>query len=386
MASSVLTSLALAFMVAGMTLLVTAVVLSHRARRYQRGMQTLLQLSISPLDLLDLPVAAWPTLEAAGWRKLQWEGDWFGQSVHGSLGEPLELAGAGAGAGADALQWFDVTGSTDAHLRVGLRHSVPRGEKRLFANHLAQVFVLLLETRLRERTAALSAALAERARLSLYLQHDMRNLAQWVSWVGTDFVQAGTPEALMALARRLQGNAPLVLERAQRLMAALGSDSRAAAPRCVPLRNALEQAARLSGIEVSITGDATAWVIPELLERALDNLLSNLATGWREGNTPSPIACINAADTQEPGAHTCVELLCQLPARGLDVPPERLFEPFASGRPGGLGLGLYQARHSLREAGGDLCAAVVGQQLRFTLLLPQVCEKVDKTAVARAHV
>ncbi len=378
MAFSVLNSLALAFMVAGLTLLITAVALSHRARRYQLGMQALLQLSTSHLDLLDLPPAAWPALQAAGWRTLRWDGDWFGQPVHGSLGESLDLAGAAA----EAVQRFDVTGSADAHLRVQLRHGMPRGEKRLFANHLAQVFVLLLETRLRERTAALSAALAERARLSLYLQHDMRNLAQWVTWVGTDFVHANSPETLMVLARRLQGNAPLVLERAQRLMAALARDSRASVPRAVALRSALEQAARLAGIEVSIDGDANVWVIPELLERALDNLLSNLATDWREGTTQSPSAVIRTPGKQEPGANASVELLCQLPARGLDLPPERLFEPFASGRPGGLGLGLYQARHSLREAGGDLCAAVAGRQLRFTLLLPAEGEAPDKTAVA----
>jgi signal transduction histidine kinase len=53
------------------------------------------------------------------------------------------------------------------------------------------------------------------------------------------------------------------------------------------------------------------------------------------------------------------------------VAPDKLFEPFASGRPGGLGLGLYQARKSLREAGGGLSASVVEQQLCFVLQLPQ---------------
>jgi signal transduction histidine kinase len=277
-------------------------------------------------------------------------------------------------------------GGGEARLRLDFLHGVPRGDERLFANHLAQVFVLLLETRLRERTGALSAALAERARLSLYLQHDMRNLAQWVSWVGADFVQADSHDSLMVVAQRLQANAPFALERAQRLMAALGNDQQASVPRPMALRGALEQAARLAGIEISITGDATAWITPELLERALDNLLSNLAADCREGITLPPVALIKAPDTREPGATVLVELLCQLHARGMDLPPERLFEPFASGRPGGLGLGLYQARHCLREAGGDLRAAVVEQQLRFTLLLPQECEKVDKTAVAMAPV
>ena len=374
MAFSVLNSLALAFMVAGATLLITAVVLSDRARRYQRGMQALLQLSTRDVELLDLPQTAWPFLRAAGWRTLRWEGDWYGQRVQGILGEPLEPVMNAT----EPLQTFDVSGSTEARLRIGLRHSVARGERRLFANHLARVFVLLLETRLRERTAALSAALAERARLSLYLQHDMRNLAQWVTWVGTDFVQAQTPDALMGVAQRLRGNAPLVLERAQRLMTALGKDRQASEPRSVPLRNALEQAARLAGVEISIAGDATAWVAPELLERAFDNLLSNLANDWREGVSLAPSAVIDAPVSPGSGGQARVALLCPLPRGGLDIPPEKLFEPFASGRPGGLGLGLYQARLCLREAGGELHATVAHEQLCFTMLMPQNCEKFDQ--------
>jgi signal transduction histidine kinase len=367
MASSVLTSLSLTFLVAGVTLFITAYVLSRRAGRYQRGMQTLLQLSNSNLDLLDLPAAAWPVLQAAGWSTLKWEGDWYGQHVQGGLGESPDRAAIAS----ESLQSFDVVGGGEARLRLDFRHSVLRGEERLFANHLARVFVLLLETRLRERTGALSAALAERARLSLYLQHDMRNLAQWVSWVGADFVQADSAESLMVVAQRLQANAPFALERAQRLMAALGNDQQASMPRPMPLRGALEQAARLAGIEICIEGDATAWIAPELLERALDNLLSNLAAAWRDGVTVGPSAVIDVISAGASDAHARIALACPLPPGGMDLPPEKLFEPCASGRPGGLGLGLYQARHCLQEAGGELRAAVSQRQLEFTLLLPQ---------------
>ena len=51
-------------------------------------------------------------------------------------------------------------------------------------------------------------------------------------------------------------------------------------------------------------------------------------------------------------------------------PPDKLFEPFASGRPGGLGLGLYQARKSLNEAGGELRAEPSEAGLRFLLRMP----------------
>ena len=52
------------------------------------------------------------------------------------------------------------------------------------------------------------------------------------------------------------------------------------------------------------------------------------------------------------------------------LPPEKLFEPFASGRPGGLGLGLYQAHQSLSEAGGELIAEIENDHICFLLSLP----------------
>ena len=55
---------------------------------------------------------------------------------------------------------------------------------------------------------------------------------------------------------------------------------------------------------------------------------------------------------------------------GLSIAADKLFEPFASGRPGGLGLGLYQARKSLNEAGGELRAEPSEAGLRFLLRMP----------------
>lgn len=360
-------SLPLIFLAAGFTLWVTSLALARRARRYQAGMRALLELASSPLEPLELPAAAWPALHGAGWNGLQWHGDWYGQAVQGVLGaQPTKATGKAA------QQTFKLQSGDEVQLVLTLQHSVPRGEQRLFANQLAQVFLLLLETRLRERTGALSAALAERARLSLYLQHDMRNLAQWVMWVSADFSNAHNPQDLLAAAERLRDNAPMAQTRALRLNAALGKANQPAQPSTIALADALEQAASLAGIEIEVQGDATAFIAPELLARALDNLLSNLATDWREGRTLKPSAHIHPSTADAAGVCAQVELVltCPLPAHGMALPPEKLFEPFASGRPGGLGLGLYQARKSLREAGGELRAALVNEQLRFVLSMP----------------
>lgn len=356
------TNLPLVFLAAGFTLWLTSLALARRARRYQASMQALLELASQDLEPLDLPAAAWPALHAAGWNGLQWWGDWYGQAVQGALGGTSTTPGTQA-----AQQNYELRSGDEVRLVITLQHSAPGGEQRLFANQLAQVFLLLLETRLRERTGALSAALAERARLSLYLQHDMRNLAQWVMWVSADFANAQTPPELLVAAERLRDNAPMAQTRALRLMTALGKTTQPTQPSPIALGEALQQAASLAGIEIDLQGEATATIAPDLLARALDNLLTNLAADWRAGLTERPYATlhVNAGMAE-------LVLACPLPKDGMDLLPQRLFEPFASGRPGGLGLGLYQARKSLREAGGELHAAVDQNQLQFVLTVPAV--------------
>ena len=359
-----LNSLSLVLLVSGFTLWLTSLALTWRAGRHQANLQRLLQLGNQALEPLDIPAAAWESLQRAGWKSLRWDGSWYGQPLHGALGAPV----------VGLLKWqeqsFSLQSGDEVQLRVHLAHGTLRGERWLFASQAAQVFLLLLETRLRERTGALSAALAERARLSLYVQHDMRNMAQWVSWVSADFAAAAGDAALLAAAKRLRENAPLALERANRLNAALGRGAQEAdAARATDLRLALEQAAQLAGLEIAIEGAASAWIAPALLSRTLDNLLSNLALHWREGQGERPQAVLQA-DAASPGMAS-LRLRCPVPAAGLALPTEKLFEPFASGRPGGLGLGLYQARKSLREAGGDLLATRQSDHLAFELLIPQ---------------
>lgn len=368
MESSVLSSLSLVFIAAGLVLLVTSLHLNRRAHAWRLRLRSLLRLSVGKLEPLELPAAAWPELSGSGWCCLQWQGSWFGQPVSGQMGVLPEKHPS---RGTPLV--FDIRSGEDVQLQLVWTHAVPGGETRMFAELLARIFVLLFETRLRARTEALSAAMAERAHLSLYLQHDMRNLAQWVDWVSTDFSACTTPEALLAAAGRLRDNAPLAQERARRLFDALGQRSAGDKAEWTDLRPVILQAARMCGLEPRIEGEAGAWVARDLLTRALDNLFGNLAAVWREHLAVQPALrlCVSSA-TGRAAVSEVSELHFHSPWPD-DLPPlsaEKIFEPFASGRPGGLGLGLYQARKSLREAGGDLLADPGPDGIDFVLRLP----------------
>jgi len=365
-------SLPLIFVATGLVLLLAVSYLARLFRRHRHSLSALLELAQSNLDPLQLPAAAWPALAKGGIKRLEYSGNWFGQPVQESFGATREDC---------APRPFDFSVKADGDVTLDFRcyTQAGRGEARLLAEHLSGVFHLLLETAVHSKMEALSAALTEQARLMLYLQHDLRNLAQWVEWLAADCSDAQDDAALLGIALRLRSSAPHAAARAQRILDAACKSATGIPPPTQPveINEALQQAADHAGITVTLTPDSLAqndsvWLRGDLLDRTLDNLLSHAAPLLRIHPELSVSASIaRDADT--------VRVNIRMPrfAEMAQLPPERLFEPFASGHPGGLGLGLYQARRCLFEAGGDLLAEVCENHICFQLRLPD--DKPQKT-------
>lgn len=97
------------------------------------------------------------------------------------------------------------------------------------------------------------------------------------------------------------------------------------------------------GADVCLRGD------PQLLERALRNLLHNAVQAEREAGGGGPVEL--TLSLPDDGAEVTVE------DRGPGLPPEvreRLFHPFATGRRGGVGLGLALAHRIVTLHGGRI--------------------------------
>ncbi len=356
----------------GLVLLLAAWAVWHRGRRVRRCLAELLAL---PADMHPLrwPERAWPILERSGIAGIAWEGVWFGDAVHGQWGQPL------------AAHWPRQTLSAGPDCQIELRWAdVARtDEARVLALAVLDVFAQTWLSRMRERTQAVAVALAQRAQVQLYWQHDMRNLAQWVGLLAEEF-GAATPEQLPRLAQRLQRQAPLLQARAHKLLAATEAPTQAPAADEPPVQalDLLHNAAELAGLAIDMgTGEGSA--MPPLvlepaqalaLERALDNIFSNLArdSGARHGGVPLRCEC-----TAHEGA-----LQARLHTPHLATPwPRRAFEPLKS--PTGSGMGLYQARRSLREAGGDLQASEEAQGVVFVLCVPLAASECAAAGASR---
>ena len=351
-------SLSLILVVAGVVLLAAVAYLARLVRRHRRALGELLKLAQSGIDPLRLPAAAWPALSEGGVIRLEYSGLWFGQPVLGDFGKQQPE-------NATHPFSFRISAEGDIRLDFRLHTTAAHGEARLFAENLSGVLRLLMETSVHSKMEALSAALTEQARLTLYLQHDLRNLAQWVEWLAADFAEAQDDAALLAAAQRLQSSSPHAALRARHILDATCKTRSLPQPETLSLGYAIRQAAEHAGIGIAIKNDARVWLRRDLLDRTLDNLFTNVAPLLRL-HTERIIAVTIWQGTN--GASAII-LIPRLPEVA-QLPPEQLFEPFASGRPGGLGLGLYQAHKSLIEAGGELTAELHEHDICFTLKLP----------------
>lgn len=102
----------------------------------------------------------------------------------------------------------------------------------------------------------------------------------------------------------------------------------------------------ISAADICLRGDA------QLLERAVRNLLHNAAQAEREAGRQGPVELrIVGIEAGPDGVELSVE------DRGPGLPPEmreRLFHPFATGRRGGVGLGLALAHRIVTLHGGRI--------------------------------
>lgn len=351
----------------GLVLLLAAWAVWHRGQRIR---QCIAQLLALPADMHPLrwPERARPVLQRAGIAGLQWQGEWFGDAVQGHWGQPVAPGWQGQTlqAGPDCqieLRWADVARTDEA---------------RALALAVLDVFAQTWLSRMRERTQAVAVALAQRAHVQLYWQHDMRNLAQWVGLLAEEF-GAATPEQLPRLAQRLQRQAPLAQARARKLLeASQGADGQEPAGEGAPparagalpvdLEALVQNAADLAGLSLRFEWtEASALKLPDAqaqaLERALDNIFSNIARDPVARHAGHPLRCVWG---QREG-----QLQGELHTPQLSTPwPRRAFEPLKS--PSGSGMGLYQARRSLRDVGGDLHAHSGPGGVVFGVRLPLV--------------
>lgn len=292
-------------------------------------------------DAIQFLEIAWPILQKAGFTGFKWHAQWYGGERWGESGDNSSYAIS------------RVIEATDIQLTIALRLPGHRGEDRYFHTAIAETFFLLLQCDIWVKTGSVTAATTQLSRFSLFLRHDMKNFAQYLELLD-DQVKACPPGKEEQLLVRLQRSTPILRDRAQRLLRALqGQGSESNSEEAIDLQTLIRETAALHGLDINVSGAATLHFVRAPLENALDNLFKNYADLARMQRRPptqlSAVLAHSAAGELSISIHD--------PDATPVAQPERLFEPFWSDSPGGLGIGLYQAKQTLAKLDVSLSAS-----------------------------
>lgn len=339
----------------GVTIGAVMAALWYKARKAGRVNLALIRLNEQhAFDAPSFLGGAWALLARSGLRGLAWRLDWFGVVTQGH---------GGLASGRTTLREIAVG---EMSVAVTFFQHEGRGEARYFEEALIETFLLLLRMDLLIKAGTTDAALSHMSRLNLFLQHDMKNIAQFIQLMADQLesVPQGKEQNVL---NYLRVATPLIRHRADRIVRTLAVGvAPVEASRRMPLRPLLDQLCGLYGLAHTIEGDADVALSGSALETVLDNILKNYQDLGVHSNIANLI--VHIAITERGGL---AEITLQAPAAPPVAALERLFEPFWSSTPAGLGVGLYQARHIMESQGGELFVTQAPDQpLRFHVVCP----------------
>jgi putative PEP-CTERM system histidine kinase len=199
-----------------------------------------------------------------------------------------------------------------------------------------------------------------------FIMHDIKNLVSQLSLVARNAERhADNPEFRADMVATLRSSVGKMNELLQRL--APHSQARVQRIEPQPLRPILSAAiaARRRDRDVNLLGDASVPALADAtaLEQAVGHLIQNAI------DASSGEAVTVRVDSRDEGVAITVT------DKGVgmdgDFIRNRLFEPFASTKPGGFGIGAFEARSLITAMGGRLSVdSRLGRGTTFTILLP----------------
>jgi putative PEP-CTERM system histidine kinase len=243
-------------------------------------------------------------------------------------------------------------------------------DRDLLAAVSAQAGAMMLNARL-SREASETRELQVLARLSAFVAHDLKNMVSTLSMLGENAkLHIGKPEFQVDAIRTVDE----VSTKMRNLLAYLASPAGRAGTqaRAIGLAPSVEawmreisrQVPSRIRVETRLGWTPEVRVDPERFRSVLENLVLNAVEATPEEGT------IQVETSRQDGYAV---LTVTDTGRGMtkEFMQERLFHPFQTTKPRGLGIGLYQCRHIVQAFGGSLIAeSQEGRGTRMIVRLP----------------
>ncbi|HEX6603525.1 MAG TPA: XrtA/PEP-CTERM system histidine kinase PrsK, partial [Sphingomicrobium sp.] len=213
-----------------------------------------------------------------------------------------------------------------------------------------------------------------------FILHDVKNLVSQLSLLSRNAERhADNPEFRSDMVATLKGSVGKMNDLLLRLSPRSGAGVQKLEPQ--PIRPVLTAAiaAKRGDHDVRLLGDTNVWALADgaALEQAVGHLIQNAVEAC-SATVPITVK-VGSKDST-----IAISIVDKGVGMDADFIRNRLFQPFASSKPGGFGIGAFEARSLIAAMGGRLGVdSRPGRGTTFTILLPAaepVSEPLRKSA------
>ncbi|MFL6738710.1 MAG: XrtA/PEP-CTERM system histidine kinase PrsK [Sphingomicrobium sp.] len=200
-----------------------------------------------------------------------------------------------------------------------------------------------------------------------FILHDVKNLVSQLSLLSRNAERhADNAEFRADMVATLKSSVGKMNELLARLAPA--PDQRPAKPEPTPLRALVASAiaAKRGDHDVMLLGDGNLWVMadPLLLEQAIGHLVQNAV----DASTPLQPVTVRMGGNDD---HVTIAIADCGSGMDAEFVRTRLFQPFASTKTGGFGVGAFEAKSLVSAMSGRLVVeSKPGEGSLFTIILP----------------
>lgn len=302
---------------------------------------------------------AWSVLHRIGVYQVVAKIYWFGEEKTIQLGSvPTKKS----------LQIFKQIHHGDMSLDIVLQLSRQTARNGSLANLVLETFFSILERDVILKEDQVSSTQKRLERYQLFVQHEIKNIAQFIDLLSSQVAKIDKDEDKIRLAERLKKTLPVMADRAQKTIQSMKNPSFSHDEiMAFSLKEAVQEVVQMYSLNCKVLGEAEVILNRDLLIEVLKNVLGN----FRDHNVDSELTIYLSANPQP----NKVEI--QIHSRkipGVVLQPERMFEPFWTTSESGLGLGLFLARELLKKIDGEIHFQQSSQHFGFNLLMPKASE------------
>jgi signal transduction histidine kinase len=317
-------------------------------------------------DVLIFIDQAWSILENSGFQKMFGKVSWYGEPKDISFGKkPGFLLKMYLLKSKRYLIEID-EGDISVKLTLIVKQNI-QAENKLIAEIIYQTFSMLLFSNVNSKNMQFVLSKERLERFQLFIYHDVKNLAQFISLLTTQVKNLQTDQEKIVLVDRLGKLLPSLSEKVQKITSHMhyGKENFSDVER-FDLIEQLKYYADINELSLDIKADEKSvyiYISSMVLKQVFTELMHNFKAHCLVSNSLIRVDILKKKEIMG------LEFTTKKDKKEAVV-AERMFEPFWTTSKSGMGLGLFIIREILKKSGGKIEFKQSNNDIVFEVYLP----------------